>query len=317
MDFVTDLIAGALSRVWLTLARNWYYLLLAVLAAALVRIYLDQSKLSAFLRRSTGYSVLIAIAVSVLTPLCSCGSVAVILGMMAVSMPWAPIVAFLVASPLTSPGQLFYTAALFGWPFSLAFFGASIILGMTGAAAAHVAEGLGWLRDQARFQPVSGGSGAASTDGELTVTGQPPLPARPGLRDLPREMWLTGRRIMVYFLGFAFVGYLLNGLIPQNWISRLFGHGQIFGVPLAATLGLPLYVNSDASLPLVASFTGQAMSPGAALAFLITGAGTSVGAISGALVIARWRVIGIVVGTLWVGGLVLGYAYNAVLAMLN
>ena len=52
------------------------------------------------------------------------------------------------------------------------------------------------------------------------------------------------------------------------------------------------------------------MSQGAALAFLITGAGTSIGALGGALTIARWRVIGIVIGTLWVGSILVGFAYN-------
>lgn len=52
------------------------------------------------------------------------------------------------------------------------------------------------------------------------------------------------------------------------------------------------------------------MSEGAALSFLITGAGTSIGAIGGALTIARWRVIGIVIGTLWVGSIVIGLIYN-------
>jgi uncharacterized membrane protein YraQ (UPF0718 family) len=56
------------------------------------------------------------------------------------------------------------------------------------------------------------------------------------------------------------------------------------------------------------------MSQGAALAFLITGAGTSFGAVAGALTIARWRVIALVVGTLWVGAVVLGYAYDLLLA---
>jgi uncharacterized membrane protein YraQ (UPF0718 family) len=56
------------------------------------------------------------------------------------------------------------------------------------------------------------------------------------------------------------------------------------------------------------------MSHGAALAFLITGAGTSLGAIGGALTIARWRVIAIVIGTLWVGSIVVGILYNAFLA---
>jgi hypothetical protein len=49
------------------------------------------------------------------------------------------------------------------------------------------------------------------------------------------------------------------------------------------------------------------------MAFLITGAGTSIGAISGRLLVARWRVIAMVVGTLWVGGIVLGLVAGAVL----
>jgi uncharacterized membrane protein YraQ (UPF0718 family) len=52
------------------------------------------------------------------------------------------------------------------------------------------------------------------------------------------------------------------------------------------------------------------MSQGAALAFLITGAGTSLGALGGALTIARWRVIALVIGTLWLGSILLGLAYD-------
>jgi uncharacterized membrane protein YraQ (UPF0718 family) len=54
------------------------------------------------------------------------------------------------------------------------------------------------------------------------------------------------------------------------------------------------------------------MSEGAALSFLITGAGTSLGALGGALTIARWRVIAIVIGTLWLGSILLGAAYNLI-----
>jgi uncharacterized membrane protein YraQ (UPF0718 family) len=114
------------------------------------------------------------------------------------------------------------------------------------------------------------------------------------------------------FLGFAFVGYLLNGLIPPSWIQTIFGAGKSFGVPLAATLGFPIYVNTEASLPMVRSLIDSGMSQGAALAFLITGAGTSIGAIAGLLTITRWRVIAIVVGTLWVSAVLFGTAYNFV-----
>ncbi len=112
------------------------------------------------------------------------------------------------------------------------------------------------------------------------------------------------------FVGFAFIGYVLNGMIPEAWISTLFGPGKVYGVPLAATIGLPLYLSSEASLPLVRALLESGMSQGAVMAFLIAGSGTSIGAIAGALTIARWRVVGLVVAVLWVGAMAAGFAFN-------
>jgi uncharacterized membrane protein YraQ (UPF0718 family) len=110
-------------------------------------------------------------------------------------------------------------------------------------------------------------------------------------------------------------GIILYGLIPASWVAAVFGSGNIYNVPLAATLGLPLYINSEASLPLIRALLDNGMSQGAALAFMISGAGTSVGAIAGALTIARWRVIALVVGVLWIGAIVSGIAFDLALAL--
>jgi len=169
----------------------------------------------------------------------------------------------------------------------------------------------GWLRNQGRFQSaaVAGPAGVTPPGGRA---GEPA--SRPGWRVVLAEVGQTAPRLMAYFLVFATIGYWLNSLIPSEWMSLLFSSGQLHSVPLAATLGLPLYVNTEASLPLIRSMLNAGMSPGAAMAFLITGAGTSIGAIGGALTIARWRVIGLVIGTLWVGAVIFGFGYNVAFA---
>jgi hypothetical protein len=134
---------------------------------------------------------------------------------------------------------------------------------------------------------------------------------------LAREAGRGARSLLPRFTVFVFVSYLLNGLIPRSWLSSLFGQGRVYGVPLAATLGLPLYLNTESSMPLLAGLMRSGMSPGATMAFLITGAGTSVGAIAGAFTIARWRVVALVVGTLWIGGILVGYGCNALPALLR
>jgi hypothetical protein len=143
MSFILNLLTSTMYQVWRTLLSNWPYLLVSALIAALLNLYLDADRASAFLRRYRRAGVVAATGAAVATPLCSCGTTAVILGMMAGSMPWAPIVAFMVASPLTSPQELIYSAGLFGWPFALAFFIASILLGLVGGLLASLLEGRG------------------------------------------------------------------------------------------------------------------------------------------------------------------------------
>ena len=303
MEFILTLLNRTLAQVAGTFAANWPYLLASAVIATALGLYADPARVAGFLRRHRRAGVAAATAAAVGTPLCSCGTTAVVLGMMAGMMPWAPIVAFLVASPLTSPQELVYSAGLFGWPFALAFFGASVALGLAGGAVAGVLEKRGWLCCQARMKPACGCASPASRR-------SPEGPARPGIARFLAELARTGGRLAAMFAGFAFAGYFLNGLIPAEWVRALFGGDRVYGVPLAATLGVPCYVNSEASLPLVRSLLDAGMSPGAALAFLITGSGTSVGAVAGLLTIARWRVVGLVVATLWFGAMGAGFLFD-------
>ena len=164
--------------------------------------------------------------------------------------------------------------------------------------------------------PAGGGcsSIAESQTQPEAVPVKTPAPNKVTLRQWVKESFKTGKQLLVMFLGFAFIGYVLNGLIPQSWVTAFFGVGNVYSVPLAATLGLPLYINTERSLPLVRSLIDGGMSQGSALAFLITGAGTSIGAATGALTIARWRVVALVVGTLWAGSIMLGFLYDLLLA---
>ena len=359
MTTILQLLETSLDKVLLAFAHNWIYLLVSVLVGSLIKLFLDKERVAVYLREHQKGGVALATAVAVGTPLCSCGTTAIVIGMMASMMPWAPIVAFMVSSPLSSPEGLVYTAGLFGWPFALAGFIGSILLGLAGGWVAGRLDRSGWLKNQARMIPrevtqaalvvqpalaraacgclpsqltpvpvlaAPGNRARSSTQTHLVIQtqnscdGQPPhsIPTAvknsPTLRMAGRQILQEAPRLLVMFFSFAFLGYLLNGLIPGSWIPGLFGSGHIYGVPLAATLGLPFYINSEASLPMIRAMLDSGMSQGAALAFLIAGAGTSIGAIGGALSIARWRVIAVMVGTLWMGSILLGLFFDLLLA---
>jgi uncharacterized membrane protein YraQ (UPF0718 family) len=316
MDFILNLALLSVNKVFLTLSHNWPYLVVSILIAASMKLFLHAEQVSAFLNRNLNAGIVAATTAAVATPLCSCGTTAVLLGMMASLMPWAPMIAFMVSSPLTSPAELVYSAGLFGWPFAITFFLASIILGLGGGAVGTFFDRRGWLKNQTRMKVVCS---SCDPKPQITVTTcgcSDTAPKKPGLKvqDYVRALSTSGKQLLVMFIGFAFIGYFLNGLIPQEWISIAFGSGNAYSVPLAATLGLPFYISSEASLPLIRAMMDAGMSQGSAMAFLISGSGTSIGAIAGALTIARWRVIALVIATLWIGAIVFGIVYDFLIA---
>ncbi|MCA0308542.1 MAG: permease [Actinobacteria bacterium] len=327
VDHLATLAATVANDVCTTLVHNWPYLLASVLVASVVQVYINQDRLAAWLRRRTWVAILGAVALGALTPFCSCGTTAIVLGAMASSVPWAPIVAFMASSPLTSPEEYVLSVGLFGPAFATTFFLAAVAVGLVGGGAAWWLERQGLLAGQARMAtnaatdcgPSCGtgaeatGSAATGTPGGtrlLTVVERPAVvvaqPTR--LRRFGEALLANTRTLAVYFLAFATLGYLVIRVLPTGLITDWLGTGNpVWSVPLAALLGIPVYLNTDASLPLVASLLHGGMAPGAGIAFLITGAGTSVGAISGMLVIARWRVVALVVGTLVVTAMVTGW----------
>jgi uncharacterized membrane protein YraQ (UPF0718 family) len=245
---------------------------------------------------------------------------AVVLGALASRVPWAPLVAFLVASPLTSPAEFAFSAGLFGMPFATTYFLATIVLGLLAGAVTMMVERAGWLAGQAR-QRTGTATAAACTascaDAPPTMAGATTatrvLPATSPVRvrwkadAFARELAVTARRLALYFLGFAAVGYLVIEAVPTAWLTDYLGAGSALAVPVAALLGIPVYLNTEASLPLVAALMQGGMGAGPALAFLVTGAGTSIGAITGMFLIARRRVVALVVGLLTTGAVLLGW----------
>ncbi len=323
---MTELLTRVAGDVLATFGRVWPFLLISIVAAAAIPVYVGTDRISALLGRRVFVATTGAVLLATLTPFCSCGTTAILLGMLATAVPWAPLVAFMVASPLTSPAELVFSAGLFGWPFALVFFIGTVLLGLAAGSAGGLLDRLGWLAGQARVRPqpdgpreeCSAGTCAVPATsgigpGAAAVTEFERLGGRLRLERFGHELWTAARRLVLFFVGFTTVGYLAIEAIPTEWLTNYLGGDSLLGVPLAALLGVPAYVNTEASLPLVAALMDGGMGPGPAMAFLVTGAGTSIGAVVGLFVIARTRVVALVVGLLFAGALALGWITSAIL----
>ena len=81
------------------------------------------------------------------------------------------------------------------------------------------------------------------------------------------QSWFLGRWLLLAFV----VEALILFYVPQEAIAGVLGGKSAFAVPLAALVGLPLYMNEMGALPIVLGLLESGMQPGAAIAFLIAG----------------------------------------------
>lgn len=125
------------------------------------------------------------------------------------------------------------------------------------------------------------------------------------------------RQILLYFCIFIAVGYLINHFVPTSIISVLFGKSSILAVPLASLIGLPLYITTESAVPIMQSMIQSGAGEGAMLAFIITGSATSAWVIAGLSTFLKKRAIILYVGYILAGGILSGYIYEIITAILR
>ena len=228
-------------------------LVLAYVAAALVYSLLPPASVNWMRRGSPLSQSARGMGFGLPLPVCSCGVVPVYRSLVKQGVPATAGMAFLVATPELSIDALLISLPLLGGEMTLARV----------AAAGFVALAIGWLLG--RFVPsLTAPAGAAAS----TPTGAGERLAK--FRESFREVVDTTAPWIL-------VGLALAAVVEPShsaWADLLpAGFGQ---VELFALLGMPVYVCAAGATPLVAILIYKGVSPGAALAFLLTGPATNV-----------------------------------------
>jgi hypothetical protein len=122
-------------------------------------------------------------------------------------------------------------------------------------------------------------------------------------------------KLLPLFVLFVIIAYLVKEYVPTEWIVTLFSGEHFYSIPLAALIGLPMYVSDATVVPLLQVLRDAGASDGAILAYMISGPATSLGVIGGLSVIMKRRAIILYVAIILVGAIVLGYGYDFVLGL--
>lgn len=315
---------------------DWWILALGIAMAVAMKVYIGD-KVVKIAQTKSRFSIPGAVGIGAFTPLCACGTMAVLLSMFASSLPWGTIMAFLLTSPLTSPTQFIFQAGFLGTRLAVASLISALGLGLTaGALASHLETKTAFFRGQYRLTSKSSscetcantisdqtvsccGPGGISSGSQSSCTGSNNPHANRQQRRFKQwkldqvliQIFELGiKRIVLYFALFIALGKLVEMFIPAEPILLLFSPDKFYSIPLAALVGLPLYVSGAAGLPLLESFMRAGAGEGAVLAFLIAGQGTSVGVMLGISAFIKKRAIAYYVTMVLAGAILSGLIYQ-------
>ena len=93
-----------------------------------------------------------------------------------------------------------------------------------------------------------------------------------------------------YLQGVA-IGAAVYGYVPASFVASVAGPGNPLAIPVAALVGIPLYVRAETMIPIAVALSGKGMGMGAVIALIIGGAGMSVPEMGMLASIFRFRLV--------------------------
>ncbi|MGF1878510.1 permease [Photobacterium frigidiphilum] len=87
--------------------------------------------------------------------------------------------------------------------------------------------------------------------------------------------WKDFKQVLPYLLLGILVGSFIYGFIPTDLIVHYAGEGKWYAIPVAAIIGIPLYIRAEAVIPLSSALVAKGMAMGSVMALIIGSAGAS------------------------------------------
>ena len=230
--------------------------------------------------------------------------------MLASGVPLAPVMAFCISSPIMDPEMFIITASGISLNFAIAKTIAAVGMGLGAGFTVSGLQKIGLLhRPLKRNQ--SGCGCQPSFDAKAKVEVFWRFWQKPARRVRFREeitnngVFLGKWMIFAFFLESIMIAY-----IPAQWITDIVGAKSTFALPLASIVGIPAYMNGYAAIPLISGLIEMGMTPGAAMAFITSGAVSSIPAALAVYALVRKSIFILYIFIGLFGSMLTGYIFQ-------
>ena len=268
------------------IAQMWWFFLASILLVGIIKGYRLDMRIRNSVNRHGMTGVFFAVLVGLVSPLCACGILPIIISLAMMGTPLAPILALLATSPTMSPDAFLLTWQGLGAEWAWLKLGGATLLGLGVGCMTLLLQRQGFLTGNLlRFAPSYRDDGTLAS--AYDIGREHGIPVKT-MTILPREerwRFILDRTIDAgLFTGkYLLLAIVLEAIIvttlPLSWIVGLVGQKSFTSVVVAALVGIPLPLNQIPAIPVVAGLLQKGMTPGAAFTLLLAGPVTSLPAI--------------------------------------
>lgn len=236
-------------------------ILLAVIIflISFLRSYISQEKMRKLLTKK--YPIIgniLAALFGIITPFCSCSAVPLFIGFVESGVPLGVTFSYLISAPMVNEVALVMLFGLFGLPIALLY----AVSGVT------IAVVVGFLMEKMHLEPLVEDyvwkikAGNAQVNQSLSF------------KERVNQAYLYTldlvKKVYLYVLIGVGIGALIHGYAPSDMLAKIAGRGNIFAVPIAVLIGVPLYSNAAGTIPIVQALLSKGLPIGTSLAFMMS-----------------------------------------------
>lgn len=236
-----------------------FLLFVVIFGIAIIRSFLSPEKIKAILTNKNKYvGNVLAALFGIVTPFCSCSAVPLFIGFVESGIPLGITFSFLIASPVINEIAIGLLWSYFGLKIAFIYIISGLLIAIFGGVVIGKLGLESWVEDFV-YQIKVGKN--ASQAAKLTF------------KKRSKDAWAYTfglvKKILPYIVLGVGVGALIHGYAPEDLLVRVATKTNLFTVPAAVLIGVPLYSNAAGIIPIVVALIGKGVPIGTALAFMM------------------------------------------------
>ena len=241
----------------------------------------------------------IAALLGTVTPFCSCSSIPLFIGFTSAGLPLGVTFSFLISSPMVDLGSLILLMSIFGTKVAVIYVVLGLVtavLGGTLIEKLHMEEQVEEFIRKAKAVDIDSLS----------------LSQKERLIYAKDQMVETFKKVFPYILIGVGIGAIVHNWIPADFIEGILGSRNPFGVILATVVGIPIYADIFATIPIAEALLFKGAMLGTVLAFMMGVTTLSLPSLIMLKKAIKMKLLATFVAICTAGIIIVGYAFNAI-----